>query len=171
MFFFPSKIFNHTTVMDKSLANPCPTNYNHVWDHFENYRDYNLQEVCITLRPKYHQQTSKYMYTDVKTYIQRAFRRLRRLKPSYIFVPEYTKAGIIHFHGLIMFLNCQDTEYHIAEFKRKIGNKYGNTKGQQVVNLLPPVSDGDGGYLNYLKKDIHKSKSYILPFYKITPSA
>lgn len=168
MFFFPKKIFKQTTEHGQPLARPCPENYNHVWDHFTSFSDYNLQEVCVTLKPKYHQLTAKYMYTDVKSYIQRAFRRLRRLKPSYVFVPELTKAGIIHFHGLIMFLDCQDTEYWIAEFKRKIGLRYGNTKGSQVVNLFAGASGA--GYLAYLKKDIHKSKSYILPFYQLIKS-
>ena len=161
MFFFPSKIFKQTTVVDKPLANPRPTDYNHVWTHFENYEHYNLQEVCITLKPKYHQLTSKVMYKDVKAYIHRAFRRLRRLKPSYIFVPEYTRSGVIHFHGIIMFYNCQDTEYWISEFKRKLNNKYGNTRGSQVSNL--------SSYLRYIKKDIQNNKGYIRPFYKLSP--
>ena len=168
MFFFPKKIFNQTTEHGHPLARPCSENYNHVWEHFSSYSDYNLQEVCITLKPKWHQTNSKWMYTDMKTNICRRMRRLRRLKPSYIFVPEYQKNGILHLHGLIMFLNCQDTEYYIAEFKRHIGLRYGNTKGSQVVNLFATASGG--GYLAYLKKDIHKSKSYILPFYQLIKS-
>ena len=129
MFFFPKKIFKQTTKHGQPLASPCPENYNHIWDHFTTHSEiYNLQEVCITLKVKYHQLDSRVMYTDVKSYIHRAFRRLRRLKPNYIFVPEYTKSGIIHFHGLIMFFNCQDTEYWIAEFKRKVNNKYGGSR-------------------------------------------
>ena len=170
MFFFPQKIFKQTTKHGSILARPCTTDYNHVWNHFKNYSEvYNLQEVCITFRPKFHQLEASRLYRESKTYLQKYFNRIRKTGVNYVIVPEFNKSGILHYHCLIMFFNIQDTEYHIARFKRIMNNKYGNCKGSQVFNLLPHGSKDKKGYLMYLQKDIDKNVGYIRPFYKITP--
>lgn len=170
MFFFPKKIFYQTQKHGQPLARPCPTNYSHVWDHFKNYSEvYNLQEVCITFKPKYHQLEASRLYRESKTYLQRYFHRSRKLGVNYMAVPEFSKNGILHYHLIIMYFNVQDTEYHISEFKRIIGNKYGNTKGSQVANLLASADGKNKGYLKYMQKDILNNKGYIRPFYHITP--
>lgn len=174
MFFFPKKIFNQVTEHGgKPLSPPCPADYNHVWNHFANYSEvYNLQEVCITFRSKYHQLEASRLYRESKTYLQRYFRRIRKTGVNYIAVPEFNRSGILHYHLLIMFFNVQDTEYHIARFKRIVGNKYGRTVGKQAIYLFPS-GDGDKkkkGYLKYMQKDINKLKhGYIRPFFHITP--
>lgn len=144
--------FNKTTINNtsglKPLSKPRPDSHQLRSQIIENIVkpaiiDQYLQEVCITLHPKYHNRSSTDMYDQVSQYLKRYHRRYQHTGIKFVFTPEYNKQGIIHFHGIVSF--TEDTKYNISEFKRKLNLKFGRTEGKQVQNIMK--------YIEYITKD------------------
>lgn len=102
-----------------------------------------LQEVCITLRPTYHNKSSTDVYKLVEGYLTRYHRRYQHTGIKFVFTPEFNKQGILHFHGIVSF--NEYTSNNVAEFKRKLNIKFGRTEGKQVQNIAK--------YIEYITKD------------------
>lgn len=102
-----------------------------------------LQEVCITLRPTFHNKSSTDVYKLVKDYLYRYQKRYQHTGIKFVFTPEFNKMGILHFHGIVSF--NEYTSNNVAEFKRKLNNKFGRTEGKQVQNIAK--------YIEYITKD------------------
>lgn len=158
--FFRSDCCNKTVINNgrvPSLVETLPEKLDHVYEQFNKLRHLDLQEICITYKPKYHKQNPTYLYTQTRDFITSYMKKHEYFKPLYIFYPEFTSQGILHLHGIVYFDNAND--YWTAEIKRILNNKFGLTKGKKIYNL--------DNYWTYINKDIHKQKFTIQPFHNI----
>lgn len=114
----------------------------------------NIHEITITFKPKYHDYNNLHLYSYAKDSITKWFRDIMYFKPNYLFVPEFTQMGILHFHGLLYIDNGCD--YWVNETKRRFQTKFGRTKGKEIYSLH--------NYIKYILKDLGKSHYAIKPF-------
>lgn len=64
-----------------------------------------------------------------------------------IFVqPEYTKVGVLHYHGIAYHDNAND--YWNALLKRKLNGKFGRCTGKKIYDIT--------NYITYISKDYKK---------------
>lgn len=73
----------------------------------------------------------------------------KKVKTKYniLFVPEFTKAGLIHYHAIAYIENASD--YYIAKLKTYCNREYGRCIGKKVYNI--------NNYIKYISKDIGKT--------------
>lgn len=114
-----------------------------------------LEEICVTLKPKFHKHNSTFMHNKIKKFIMNYIKDHSYFKPLMIMIPEFNKSGILHYHGIIYFDNASD--YWTADMKRRLNNKFGICCGKKVYNI--------DNYITYITKDIHNQKFTIRPFY------
>lgn len=137
------------------LSNLCPpVTYEEEYKVLQGIEHLDIQEICITYKPKYHKKNPTTLHRETRKYIIRYMKEHEYFKPYYIFVPEFTKAGILHYHGIVYFDNAND--YWVADLKRKLGIRFGITQGKAVSNL--------SNYWKYIMKDTQKQKFTIQVF-------
>jgi len=139
----------------ESMPGNVASQWAHAWDYFtEIHKQYYVHEICITLKPKWHNENTLYVYGKVKDKVRKWFDSWSHFEPYYIFVPEYTEMGILHFHGILHFK--KEHEYLCAETKKKFNKTFGITKGKEVHKM--------DNYIRYIQKDISKQNWQIKPF-------
>lgn len=94
----------------------------------------------VTMRPEHYRLTKQQQYYEGRHAIQVAIRDVLNSYPrfkltEYFFVPEFTKAGNIHFHGII-FAN-QMTMYRIwEELKSSLGHTMYKPHGKKWFTYI-----------------------------------
>lgn len=117
--------------------------------NFLHLDDGNLQEICVTLKPCYQSHEDDYLEYLFRDHMNKYHRKYQALyNPQYIFVPEYTARGIVHWHGIVHYPQC--AEARAAYLKRSLNKHFGLTTGK-------PVYDFEH-YWAYMMKDIKTSK-------------
>lgn len=118
-------------------------------------RHLDLQEICITFKPKYHNLNSTYLHNILIKHIKKYLQKYNYFKPVIYLVPEFNNSGILHYHGIVYFDNSND--YWVADLKRRLNAKFGRTTGKSIHNL--------DNYLKYIQKDLHKQKFTINSYF------
>ena len=142
------------------LVEPPPrpsAEYDSYHNRLKDLAHLDIQEICITYKPAHHKKNPTKLHRETKKFIQKFMKEHDYFKPTYIFIPEFNKAGILHYHGIIYFDNAND--FWTAELKRRLNQRYGRTEGKKVHDLT--------NYWTYMTKDIHKQKFTIKPFTNI----
>lgn len=162
--FFQSDCCNKTvnrSTEDRAIDSPLvesmpdpPKNLLDIYNKFESMNHLDLQEICVTFKSKYHKMNTGYLHNNFKKWFVKWIKKHLYFKPTYIMIPEFTKAGVIHYHGIIYFDNAND--YWTAEIKRLCNNKWGRTQGKKIYNIE--------NYWKYITKDITKQKFSIKMF-------
>lgn len=127
------------------------------FNHFINHKHLELHEICITFNNKWIKMNSLLLHNHLRKYIQSFMAKNKGIKPWYVFMPEFSNSGRLHYHGIIYFDNAND--YWISEFKRLLRNRYGRTEGKKIFCL--------DNYIAYIRKDEKKDIGNIQPYYYI----
>lgn len=143
--------------MGSLLVEPIPGRLERFFAWMKKHHKLDLQEICVTFKPKYHNMNMTMLHTKFKKTIQSYMAKYDYFKPVYLFIPEFNKSGMLHYHGVVYFDNAND--YWTADLKRKLNSLYGRTEGKKIYNIE--------NYINYIKKDIEKQKFTIKPFCSI----
>lgn len=147
----------HKTPVGKvsSLGETLPEKWHQqVENHFTSYKHLPLHEVCVTFTPKWRRLNALILHTKFKGFIQKFMAKHKDKRPWYVFYPEYSPKGYLHYHGIIYFDNAND--YWTNEIKRLVRNKFGNTEGKEIYNFSK--------YYLYMTKDKNKNIGQITPF-------
>lgn len=113
-----------------------------------------LYEVCVTFASQtFSNLTLERDFTEKLTRYLKKFIFKKGVKCNYVllFVPEYNKSGVLHYHGLVYFDNAN--YYHAHKLIRYCNRVFGRTQGKLVYNY--------DNYKKYMLKDqlnptIHK---------------
>lgn len=163
-FYFQPKLSINGCADSKPLSNPATPkpdpdyDLNKCFEHFDNNQHLDLHEICITFNNKWIKINALLLHNHLKKYIQSFMAKHRTLRPMYVFMPEFSNAGRLHYHGIIYFDNAND--YWTSEFKRLLRNRYGRTEGKKIFNYE--------AYAAYIRKDEKKDIGNIQPFYKLS---
>jgi len=127
-----------------------------IYKKFSIYSYVDLQEICVTFSPKkYGEWNNTRIHNFFKKTVIQYCNKYSYFEPSYLFIPEFQKNGMVHYHGIMYFNNAND--YWVAEFKRMCSIKFGITAGKTVHNIE--------NYWKYITKDTEQEKFTILPFH------
>lgn len=157
--FFKSSCCNKTTGIVETLGETMPRSpdtlvkillvdyyeFTTTFDLSKLHYDRNCHDLNDILYKFYKETITKF----IKKYIDK--------KQTYYMVysmPEYTKAGLLHFHTINYF----DTgnEYYSAKLRLYSSRKFGNTLGKKVYDF--------NNYITYISKE-YKSTNILLPIY------
>lgn len=160
--YFKSNCCNETKPkhgMVSTLGETMPQKWHlRMYEHFWKHKHLPLHEICITFTPKWRKQNNLVLHTKLKEFIQRFMAKHQSKRPWYIFYPEFSPKGYLHYHGIIYFDNAND--YWMSEIKCAIRNKFGNTEGKQIYNFSK--------YWAYMTKDKEKDLNNIKPYSNIS---
>lgn len=124
-----------------------------------------IDEVCITFRPNIHDTNHMLLHGTVRDFLSKWSSRnyINETscfeKVSYLFIPEYSKEGRLHYHGLVHFHEPLNQYSWAAKFKASLGKKFGRTAGKEVFNWK--------NYKKYISKDLPKLPNWLKPIYYI----
>lgn len=144
------------TEIGESLVEPIEKNgtLERAFKFFHKICHLDIQEICCTFKPKYHQFNATALHNLFRKTIKKYFNKYSYFRGSYLFIPEYNSSGILHYHGIVYFHNAN--EYWSSDLKRMLNNKFGICKGKTVYDIA--------NYKKYITKDLDKEKFTVRPF-------
>lgn len=158
--YFKSSCCNDNSVVDSdgaelSLDQTLP-NLTELRDFLRG--SYQIYEVTLTFSPK--KLRAERFETDhyaAGVLLRRFISYLRKKGAKWFLIPEFTKAGALHYHGVLKFMDYSDSMHSFNYYKRNIGIlKYRQIEDLYGEYKLTHAKGSLEGWHTYITKDKDK---------------